>query len=422
MKTLLERQNYPARRQSDTGQPDRPYDVAGWTLPAQMGVEVKTIERTFEPPAMSRLDAAGIAPANVWGDPKPVYYVIDGRGNAGAIAVNRLVAAGVATSWSTVPLDAGGFHYDPGSIVVSYTKQSEVVIARIAKELGLRADGLKGKPPAAVRPIGRARVALYKSWVENIDEGWTRWLLEQYEFPFTSIADAEIRAGNLRAKYDVIILPSAPSDQMIVGNPEGTVPPEYTGGLGGAGLDALQTFVESGGTVVALDEAGKFAISAFKIPVRDVAHEAGDKFFCPGSILRLDVDVSQPLAYGMSPHTGAFFAFSSAYEPLLTRSTADGRRRADPERRSDHRAIRRQRSSAQRMGRRGKRYRWAVGSRSDRRGFGARRADWISCAASRPVARDLSSAFQCDLHGTLRAPPPADADRSSARTAQPPSS
>ena len=324
VKTLIERQNYPAKRQTAGVPPERPYDVAGWTLPQQMGIDVRTIARTFEPPAMSRIAAATIASAAVWGETKPTYYVMDARGNGGALAVNRLVAAGAATSWTTAGITVGGFHYDAGSIVVPYSKPVETAVARIAKDLGLRADGVKGKMPETRRPIGAARVALYKPWVENIDEGWTRWVLEQYEFPYTSIADADIRAGNLHAKFDAIILPSAPAERLAAGHPAGTMPPEYTGGLGPSGIDALKKFVNAGGTLIALDESADFAMATFELPLRDVAHEAGDRFFCPGSILRLDIDPSQPLGYGMSAHTAAFFAFSSAYETIATRPTTDG--------------------------------------------------------------------------------------------------
>src|SRR5205823_6009919 len=155
-----------------------------------------------------------------------------------------------------------------------------------ASELGLRADGLKGKAPATARPIGRSRVALYKPWVENIDEGWTRWLLERYEFPFKNISDADIRAGNLRAQFDAIIVPAAAPARLVAGHPEGAVPPEYVGGLGQAGVDSLKVFVEAGGTLICLDQSGGLAISLFGLPIRDVAHDAAsDAFFCPGSIV-----------------------------------------------------------------------------------------------------------------------------------------
>jgi hypothetical protein len=279
-----------------------------------MGIDVREIERTFQPPAMSRLPGAAIAPATVWGERKPGFYVIDARGNGGALAANRLIAAGGTVSWMTHPFDAGGFRYAAGSLIAPYSSAVETIVARIAAELGLRADGMKGKPPADARSIGRARVALYKPWDENINEGWTRWLLEQYEFPFASITDGDVRAGSLRAKYDAIVLPSATSDHLITGNPSGVVPAEYVGGLSQDGVDALKTFVRAGGTLICLDQAGSLAIEAFALPIQDVARIEDSKFYCPGSILRVELDPSQPLAFGMNPHTAGFFAFSSAYE------------------------------------------------------------------------------------------------------------
>jgi hypothetical protein len=151
--------------------------------------------------------------------------------------------------------------------------------------------------------------------MENGDEGWTRWLLEEYEFHFTSVNDAEIRAGDLRGRYDAIILPTASAEQLRYGNPAGVVPPEYVGGLAEAGIAALRSFVEAGGTLICLDQAGGLAIEEFKLPLRDTAHEIGnDEFFCPGSILRIELDPLNPVSYGMNPHTAGFFAFSSAYE------------------------------------------------------------------------------------------------------------
>jgi hypothetical protein len=279
-----------------------------------MGVDVRMIERTFEPPPMSMLTAPTIPPAAVWSERRPDFYLVEGRGNGGAIAANRLTASGGSVSWLTRAVAAGGFRHEPGALVVPYFKGSETVVARVASELGLRVDGMKGKLPSDLRPIGRARIALYKPWVENIDEGWTRWLLERHEFRFASVNDADIRGGNLRARFDVIILPSASPDRLRSGHAAGAVPPEFVGGLGAAGVDALKVFVEAGGTLVCLDQSGGLAIELFNLPVRDVARTEGSRVFCPGSILRLQLDPAQPLSYGMPAETSAFFSFSGAYE------------------------------------------------------------------------------------------------------------
>jgi hypothetical protein len=167
---------------------------------------------------------------------------------------------------------------------------------------------------------------LYKPWVESIDEGWTRWILEQHEFPFRSLSDADIRRGALRTALDVIILPDMPPDRLVSGHAPGTMPPEYTGGIGPEGVDALVQFVHAGGTLVTLDSSGGFAIEALGLPLKDVAREAiGGQFFCPGSILRIALDAAQPLAFGMPAETAGVFAYSAAYDVRpIAADTAQG--------------------------------------------------------------------------------------------------
>ncbi len=319
VKTLLERQDYPA----GTSAIQRPYDVAGWTLPAQMGVDVRTIQRPFEPPAMSRITmqtpatpSTATAGSTIWGERKPGYYIVETRGNAGAIAVNRLVAAGLNVSWTTRAATVNGYVYPAGSLVVPPAKAAEPTLAAIARQLNQRVDGVKGKPPTSpsfVRPAARARVALYKPWGDNSDEGWTRWALEQYEFPFTSIDNATVRAGNLRASYDAIVLPNAAADSLMDGQPVDSTPAEYAGGLGEAGVRELDAFVRAGGTLICLDQACALAIDAFKLPITDAARVPREQFFCPGSLLRIELDPSLPLSYGMPASTSGFFTYSSAY-------------------------------------------------------------------------------------------------------------
>lgn len=319
VKTLLERQDYPGRlNPSATG--DRPYDVTGWTLPAQMGVSVRTIERAFEPPAMTQLAASSLTrptPGAVWGSAKPRYYLIEGRGTGGARAANRLVAAGLTPGWTRAAIDANGYSYQPGSMVIPYSKRAGEVVRTIAADLGLRVDGMQDKPPA-VSPIGRARVAVYKPWVENIDEGWTRWVLDAYEFRYTTITDADVRAGRLHDRFDVLIVPSAPAARLIGGHARSAVPPEFAGGLGGDGVEAIKRFVDAGGRLICLDQATSLGTEIFHLPLRDATRDAGDRFFCPGSLVRLDVDTSSPLGYGMLPKTAAFFAFSAAFEDIAS--------------------------------------------------------------------------------------------------------
>ncbi len=332
VKTLLERQDYATLGGSRDGAgAPRPYDVAGWTLPAQMGIDVHTIDRTFSPPPMTRLEAASVTPARISGDAKPNYYVIDARGNGGAILVNRLLAAGARLSWTSSELTVNDRTFARGSVVVGHSKTIRPTVERIAADLGMRVEGVPGKPPAGTMSLGRTRVALYRPWLQDADEGWTRWLLERYEFQFVSINDGDIRGGDLRKRYDAIILPSTPSGQLLAGSGPDLVPPQYAGGLGELGVAALKAFVEAGGTLICLNQATAFAIDQFQLPLRDVVREASPSdFFSPGSILRIDLDAVQPISYGMKPRTAGFFSFSSAYDAIQPVGTAGSRSNDTP--------------------------------------------------------------------------------------------
>jgi hypothetical protein len=159
--------------------------------------------------------------------------------------------------------------------------------------------------------------------VANIDEGWTRWVLEQHEFPYHTLTDAEIRAGGLAERYDVIILPDMSASEMIQGHAPGTLPPEYVGGIGTTGVANLRTFAESGGTLVCLNNACELPIKHFGLEVINVleesnqanAHESKkNTFFCPGSLLRVFIETTHPIGYGLDRETAVFFKSGPVFE------------------------------------------------------------------------------------------------------------
>ena len=195
-----------------------------------------------------------------------------------------------------------------------------------------------------------SRVAIYKSHVPSMDEGWTRWVLEHnavttYPYdaqgdqrtnplktgrsaPLSSLMDAEARNGKLSAKYDTIIIPDQPRAAILNGYRAGAMPPEYTGGLGAEGVKALREFVEQGGTLVCLNRASDFAIEQFKLPVRDVVNGLPrTDFYVPGSILRIELDTSNPIAKGMPTESIAWVENSPVFELVRTGSGSD---RVDP--------------------------------------------------------------------------------------------
>jgi hypothetical protein len=164
--------------------------------------------------------------------------------------------------------------------------------------------------------VSRPRLALYKSHFPSMDEGWTRWMLEKdFAVTYSSLEDAEVRAGNLRAKFDTIIIPDQSPRAILEGYRKDTMPEELTGGMGKEGVKALREFVEEGGTLVALNDASDFAIEQFDLPVRDVT--VGLKrteFYCPGSILRTILDTTHPIAKGMPRESVAWVEDSPVFE------------------------------------------------------------------------------------------------------------
>jgi hypothetical protein len=172
--------------------------------------------------------------------------------------------------------------------------------------------GMNGGCGDAVPP----RRAIYRSYVPSMDEGWTRWLLDKQGCTnYATVEDREIRAGNLRAKYDTVLIPDQQARLILNGHRSGVMPPEYSGGLGEKGVEALREFVEAGGILVCLNRASDFAIEQLKLPVRNVtAGLARKDFYVPGSILRIELDTSNPLAAGMPKESIAWAEDSPAFE------------------------------------------------------------------------------------------------------------
>lgn len=318
---LMEAQEYPDRRLYEGGPPEPPYDLAGWTLPIQMGVQVTRVERPFRA-SMEPIEMAPVDAGKVSGD-AGFGYVLTHRDNRSARAVNRLLAAGERVHWAGEGFQVGGISYDPGTIVIEGRGSTRQRVDGLARDLGLDFVGLAERPSAALYQLRSPRVGLYKSWVPNMDEGWTRWVLEQAEFPLDTLHDADIRNGDL-SRYDVIIVPSQSPSGIMTGHAPGRMPPEYTGGLGVEGAAALKRYVMEGGTVVAMDDASDLAIEQFGLPVRNaVAGVPEQDFFIPGSLIRLNVDTDLPTAYGMQRDAAAFFVRSRAFEVVSPARAGD---------------------------------------------------------------------------------------------------
>ena len=334
VKDLFERQAYPERRLYPGGPLVPPYDVTGWTLPLTMAVTVDSVRGSLSAD-LEPVDTLAVTPGRVAGTGDVV--LLANRSNAEATAVWRALAGGAVVELTTAPFDAAGRTWPEGTLVV---RGARAALDRAAAELGFEAAAVPRLPSAAgALTLRRApRVGLYRSWNGSMDEGWTRWVLERLGVPYASLTDSAARAGNLRSRFDVVILPSESPGQIRNGRPAGSAPPEYTGGLGAAGAEALRAFLQAGGTVVALDQASLFAIEDLAAPATVILGGRGprdgqtvSRFSAPGSIFEVVVDRAHPVASGMDSTAAIFFESS----PILDaapggRAIASYRREGSP--------------------------------------------------------------------------------------------
>jgi len=311
LKDMLMPQVYPDRRQYPDGPPERPFDMTGWTLSYQMGVEAIEVTSPFD--ANLKLVEKAEPPAGkVQGSGN--YYILDHAVSDSFRAINRLLKDGLRVSWATKAFTTRGNSYPAGSIIVSGSGVSSKVQS-LAKEFNLQIQAGSGSPPSNALRLKSLRLGLYQPWGGNADEGWTRWIFDTWELPYTTIHNEEIRNGNLNKDFDVILLASMAPQSIIDGRPEGSIPSQYAGGIGNGGLVNLMQFVREGGTLITLNNSSNFAIDYFKVPVvNTVTNLKPEEFFCPGTLLKVEVDNTHPIAYGMDKVATLMFSRSPVFE------------------------------------------------------------------------------------------------------------
>jgi hypothetical protein len=312
LRDLLRPQRYPERR-GVAGGSERPYDITGWTLPLQMGVRVDDVAAAVtvrsRPVATAAPRSTGVGVLDGAG-----VVAIDPRLNNSVRLVNRLLEADQLVERATSALGAAG--YPPGAFVVEVSEPARRLIARAIEDDGVLVRRLEARPSEPLVTLRRPRLGLYRAWGGNMDEGWTRFVLEQFAFAPLTLRNADIRAGDLRDRVDVVIVPDQALASLVTGLSPTVMPGPYSGGLGPQGIAALHDFVEAGGTLVALDTASELALAGFGVPVTNaIAGLRDSEFSIPGSVLRLDVDVTHPLAWGVPAEVSAFFANGLAFAP-----------------------------------------------------------------------------------------------------------
>ena len=267
-KALLERQDYPNLRLYPGGPPQRPYDVTAHTLPLLFGVDVRFVER----------NPGGVLKKAGLGDPaaQTSYKASDTDG---------WKAANVA--WA----------------------RGQMVWRNGAGDFAFSREGPEW------HEVKRPRIGLYKSWMGDIDEGWTRWLLEQFGFEYSSLRNADIQAGNLRNRFDSIVFADEDRGAIENGHQPGTMPQEFTGGLGSRGALALREFARAGGTLIFLNRASEYGIATMGVKAKNVvASVPPQEFYSPGSLLKATLVLKDPLTRGLPPEITIWSESSPAWD------------------------------------------------------------------------------------------------------------
>jgi Zinc carboxypeptidase len=302
-----------------------PYDVAAWSLPLMMGVKAEKtrLTKTEQAAATSMKQTAGDLKGGLDGAGR--YYAVPLQQNRIFTLINTMSRMGRQVFISKKPGEAPTVIFsDPPEEPQGGSSAGEDKILAAHRQLGtgatkfgLRLHALPDLPKDAV-PLKPVRIGLYKSYVPSMDEGWTRFVLELYGFDVKNIENKQVRAGNLNASYDVVILPDSSRETIVEGRPgrEGyqeELPPEYMGGIGREGVRALREFVDKGGTLITLARAAEVVMGEeFNLPVRNALAGPGGRgaaatdFNIPGSLLRVYVDDRHPVGYGMPKEVAAF--------------------------------------------------------------------------------------------------------------------
>jgi len=320
VKDLLEPQAYPERRRYPDGPLIEPYDVTGWTLGLQMGVTVENLDRLPDAPGVV-VDTVVPSPGRVHGEGPA--WVLTNRSNAESRVIARVLAAGASAWVHPGAMVLGGDTLPAGAVVLEGVPAPLVPVLREAAREGgfdVWRSRTISRPQAVRRSRGLPRIGLYRPWTASMDEGWTRWVFEQYGIPFTSVRDTDIVSGKFKKDIDILVLPDLRAQSIIEGQSRARVPEEYAGGIGSDGVRQVTDFVTAGGTLVTLDGSSDFAISALNLPVGNTLAQEGDpgggsRFSAPGSIFGVTLGPGAlPWTSGMADSAAVFFSDGRAYE------------------------------------------------------------------------------------------------------------
>ncbi len=360
---MFEPQDHPDDIPYPGAPPTPPYDNAGYTLAFQMGIRFDRILDGFDGPFVKLTDFARVPPGTLGAAPGAAGYYFTHQANDSFIAVNRLIAAGQDVRW----LRTGPF--GDGTFYVVARPDTEAVIRKQVLVLGINVRAAGTAPADAGTVVRRPRIGLFDQYGGSMPSGWTRLILEQFEFPYEVVFPPMLAAGKLRERYDVLVFnggglpapgtggrggragapaqaaaagraggPAQPAVQAQAGGPSSgrgnftakPIPEEYARRQGQVTAETMQhirAFVEAGGALVAIGDVAMNAAQQFGLPVTNQLAGVGRQdYYVPGSVLRVALDPGQPLAHGMPAEADVFFDNNPVFK-LTDDAAAKGVRR-----------------------------------------------------------------------------------------------
>ena len=325
---MFEPQDHPNDVLYPGGPPIAPYDSAGWTLALQMGIEFDRILDPFDGPFEEVDDLLPAPVGRVVGSQDAAGFLLNHELNDSFRAVNRLLGSGREVYWLQAGLQTGNHDF---YVLNAPGLASEM--KKLARQIGISFEAHDLPTSASALRLKQRRIGLWDRFGGSMDSGWMRWIFEQWEFPFCLVFPRELDAGNLRRKLDVLVfvdggMPEAGRRgrrEERSPKPE-EVPQEFHDRLGEVTLEKtipqLRRFLEEGGTVLTIGSSTALA-RHLGLPVLDALVETGDsgeeqplpreKFYLPGSILRMELATQHPLAHGMKPAVDVFFDNSPVF-------------------------------------------------------------------------------------------------------------
>jgi hypothetical protein len=289
---MFEPQDHPDDFAYPGAAPTPPYDIAGWTLAFQMGVKFDRIVDGFSGPFEKIPQEVRPPAGQITSIPSPAGYLLSHEVNDSFIAVNQLLQSGEDVYWIKSSFSANGKIYPAGVQFIPAKSGTLPKLQALAAEIGLSFDAVAAKPPGEALMLRPQRVALWDRVGGSVPSGWTRYVLEKFQFPYTVILPDVLEQTDLSQNFDVIILVD---DATTISVPQ------------------LKKFLEQGGSVLSIGDSTKLAYQ-LDLPITDaLANLTRRDFYVPGSLLQARVDNAKPLAYGMPEYSDFFFDSSPAF-------------------------------------------------------------------------------------------------------------